>query len=463
MASYSFTHKPQAVPHVKTKFRRIVTPLPVPESLPLLERLYAIESRSMHGQLPVIWDRAEGFQVFDAWGNCWLDFSSTIFVANAGHGNHRIIEALRRVMNKPLLHTYTYASQERLDFIDYLIQHTPPQYEKAFLLSAGTEATECALKLMRLHGGKTGKRRGGILCFEGNWHGRTLGAQMMSWNPMQKAWIGYLDPDIHHLPFPYPWRAEVQDDPAGYFHKNVKLLLDQKRIDPEQDLCGVMLETFQGWGAVFYPNEFVHALVKFARDYGMLVAFDEMQAGFGRTGKLFGYMHYDVEPDILCCGKGASSSLPLAIVLGSQKVMDLPDSGSMSSTHSANPMVCAAGKANLEALIKDGLIENSDRLGRILHDDLRRLAAEFSHHISSVQGRGLLAAILFNSPRDGRPLTTLCDRIAERCMQRGLLVVHTGRESIKIAPPLCIALEALHEGLTVLKQTIRDCIVEGGH
>ena len=156
----------------------------------------------MHGQLPVVWDRAEGFQVFDAWGNCWLDFTSTIFVTNAGHGNPRIVAALRRVLDKPLLHTYTFATQERVDFIDYLIQNTPPQFEKAFLLSAGTEATECALKLMRLHGQSAGKRRGGVLCFEGNWHGRTLGAQMMGWNPKQKEWIGYQDPNIHHLPFP---------------------------------------------------------------------------------------------------------------------------------------------------------------------------------------------------------------------------------------------------------------------
>src|SRR3989338_10449758 len=113
-----------------------------------------------------------------------------------------------------------------------------------------------------------------------------------------------------------------------------------------------MLETYQGWGAIFYPPEFVQAIERFAKKYGMLLAFDEMQAGFGRTGKLFGYMHYGVEPDIICCGKGASSSLPLSIVLGIREIMDLPEIGSMSSTHSANPMVCAAGKANLESLLE---------------------------------------------------------------------------------------------------------------
>jgi 4-aminobutyrate aminotransferase / (S)-3-amino-2-methylpropionate transaminase / 5-aminovalerate transaminase len=460
MAGYGFSHTPQKVPYVETEFRRIKTAIPVPESIPLLEKLYDIESRAMHGQLPVVWNRAEGFQVYDAWGNCWIDFTSTIFVTNAGHGNPRIVAALKRVLDKPLLHTYTYASQERVDYLDSLIRHTPPQFEKAFLLSAGTEATECAFKLMRMHGQSVGKQRGGIICFEGNWHGRTLGAQMLSWNPKQKEWIGYIDPNIFHLSFPYPWRMEAMADSVAYFKDNLEKLLDEEKLDPAKDLCGFMIETFQGWGAVFYPPEFVKAVVEFAREHDMLVAFDEMQAGFGRTGKLFGYMHYGVEPDLLCCGKGASSGLPLALVLGSKKVMDLPDIGSMSSTHSANPLVCAAGQANLEALLEDGLIENSAKLGEVFHGELFRIQKRFSAHISSVQGKGLVAGVIFNNVQ-GQPLSALCDRISERCMQRGLLVVHTGRESIKLAPPLCIHEAALLEGLSVFEQTTNDCIAEG--
>ena len=176
MAGYSFTHKPIDVPHISTSFRNIQTPIPVPESVLLLESLYETESRSMHGQMPIIWDRAEGFQVHDPWGNTWIDFSSTIFVANAGHGNPRIIEALQRVLSKPLLHTYTFTSPERIEYVKYLIDKTPSQFEKAFLLSAGTEATEAALKLMRLKGQESGKQGNTVLCFEGNWHGRTMGA-----------------------------------------------------------------------------------------------------------------------------------------------------------------------------------------------------------------------------------------------------------------------------------------------
>lgn len=459
MSGHGFSHKPIKVPLVNTKYRVIQTPIPVPESISLLQRLYEAESQSMHGQLPVLWDKAEGFQVYDYWSNKWLDFSSTIFVTNVGHGNKRITRALKKVIEKPLLHTYTFTSVERIEYIDYLIKNTPKQFEKAFLLSAGTEASECALKLMRLNGLKLGKRKGGIICFEGNWHGRTLGAQMMGWNSKQKEWIGYLDPNIHHLPFPYPWRTDAWENPVKYFRDSLSKLLEEQQLDPEKDICGIMMEAFQGWCAVFYPVEFVQEVETFARECGALLAFDEMQAGFGRTGELFGYMHYGAEPDLLCCGKGASSSLPLSIVLGSKSVMDLPEIGSMSSTHSANPMVCAAGKANLEALIQDGLIENSKNLGKIFHDELDKFRNQFPDHLAHVQGKGLLAALIFTD-LEGKPLSAFCDRVSELCLQRGLLVVHTGRESIKLAPPLMIHEEALKEGIVVLQSAINDAIAE---
>jgi 4-aminobutyrate aminotransferase/(S)-3-amino-2-methylpropionate transaminase len=459
MSGLGFSHEPRQVPAVNTRYRKISTAIPVPESIPMLNRVYETESHSMHGQLPIIWDRAEGFQVYDAWGNQWLDFSSTIFVTNAGHGNKRIVDALRKVLDKPLLHTYTFTSPERYEYLDYLITHTPAQFEKAFLLSAGTEATEACLKLMRLHGQKQNKRRGGVLCFEGNWHGRTMGAQMMGWNPSQKEWIGFLDPNIHHLPFPYPWRNEAMADPRAYFRNAIRELVEKTGIDPKQDLCGIMMETFQGWGAVFYPAEFVQEAAAFAKENGLLLTFDEMQAGFGRTGELFGYMNYGVEPDLLACGKGAGSSLPLALVLGSKEIMDLPGIGSMSSTHSANPMVCAAGLANMQALIEDGMIDNSKKLGVIFHAALNELKNTYSSYISSVQGKGLLAAVIFND-KDGKPLSSLCDLISEKCLQKGLLVVHTGRESIKMAPPLMITREALMEGVETFAEAVKESVAE---
>jgi 4-aminobutyrate aminotransferase / (S)-3-amino-2-methylpropionate transaminase / 5-aminovalerate transaminase len=458
MASQGFSHTPIHVDAVNTQYRKITTQIPVPESIPLLEKMYSLESRSMHGQLPIIWDRASDFQVFDPYGNVWIDFTSTIFVANAGHANNRVTGALKRQLDKPLIHTYTYASKERIDYLEYLINNTPKQFEKAFLLSAGTEATETALKLMRLNGEINGKRKGGVICFNGAFHGRTMGAQMMTGNDKARDWIGYQDPNIYHLPFPYPWNKNT-GEARQYFRDTLEQLIEDKGIDPDKELCGFMLETFQGWGAVFYPQEFVEALVEFSHDNNMLVAFDEMQAGFGRTGKLFGYMHYGVEPDLLCLGKGASSGLPLSIVLGTKKVMDLPDIGSMSSTHSANPLCCVAGHETLKAMLDDGLVENSRRLGEIFHKSLNEIKKINQNTLKYVFGKGLLASLLFID-ENGQPLSQLCDKISEKAMQRGLLVVHTGRESIKLAPPLSITESALMEGVAVLEECIKDSVSE---
>jgi 4-aminobutyrate aminotransferase/(S)-3-amino-2-methylpropionate transaminase len=454
MAGGEFSHKPIKVKKIVTKYRTIKTLLPVPESIPLLKKMYSLEAQAMHGQYPMIWDRAEDFQIFDKWGNTWIDFTSTIFVANAGHSNKRIVRALKNLLDKPIIHTYTYASHERINYLDYLITSTPKQFEKAFLLSAGTEATEVALKLMRLNGQKKGKRRGGVVCFNGAYHGRTMGAQLMTGNQKAKEWIGYQDTNIHHIDFPYPWAVK---NSRNFFKTSIKQLLESNNLNADKDLCGFMLETFQGWGAVFYPDEFVQELMIFAQEHNMLVSFDEMQAGFGRTGKLFGYEHYKVEPDILCCGKGASSGLPLAIVLGSKEVMDLPAIGSMSSTHSANPLVCVAGHENLKAILEDGLIENSVKLGILLHQKLGEIKDKYPNHIKYIFGKGLLAALIFID-NEGNPLGKFCDMVSEKAFQKGLLVVHTGRESIKLAPPLSINREALIEGIDVLEECIRESI-----
>jgi 4-aminobutyrate aminotransferase-like enzyme len=245
--------------------------------------------------------------------------------------------------------------------------------------------------------------------------------------------------------------------PRDYFRKAMDALLQEKQLNAKTDLCGFLLETFQGWGAVMYPPEFVQEVEVFARENGALVAFDEMQAGFGRLGKLFGYMHYGVEPDLLCCGKGASSSLPLSMVLGRREVMDLPPIGSMSSTHSANPLACAAGQANLQALLQDGLIENSRVLGEVFHVRLNEMKSTFSDHIGRVLGRGLLAALHFVD-RNGTPLVDIANGVCQEAMRRGLLVVHTGRETIKLAPPLCINEDAMIEGLSVLSDSIKAVI-----
>ncbi len=456
MAAGSYNLKPHPVPKIKTKHRLIKTELPAPGTEKIFADLEQYESNSMHGQMPIVWEKAENFSVWDIGGNKFIDFTSGIFVANAGHGNPRIVKAIKGLLKKPLLHSYTYPTKERRDYLKYLIDHTPKQFEKAFLLSAGTEATEVALKLMRVVGTKRGKMRPGIIAFEGNWHGRTLGAQMMSHNPKQKEWIGYQDPNIFHLPFPYPWREDAIKDPKAFFLSSLETLAKEKNIDPKTDIAGFMLETFQGWGAVFYPMAFVEAVAEFAKANNIILAFDEMQSGFGRTGKLFGYMHYGVEPDLLACGKGASSGVPLSIVLGSKEIMDSTDVGAMSSTHSANPLVCVVGHANLRALIEDKIIENAEKMGVILHKRLNEIKGRYPELISDILGKGLMASVIFTRGKDRKPLGAFVSHVSERSLESGLILVHTSRGSIKIGPPLTITKEALLEGLLVLEQAIGE-------
>ncbi|SNZ08840.1 aspartate aminotransferase family protein [Cohaesibacter gelatinilyticus] len=454
MASHIFSRAPQPVQPIETKHRSIKTSIPCPGTADILTRLDATESRSMHGQLPLVWDRANNYNVYDAAGNKWIDFTSCIFVANVGHSNPHLSSSIAATLDRPLYSCYAYGNEIRATYLEKLLEFAGKPFEKAFLLSAGTEATEAALKLIRMHGQKVGKRRGGIVTIQNNWHGRTMGAQMLSSNEGQKSWIGNLDSDIHHIPFPYPWDT---NDKTGLDVLDKGLTqLKENGVDLSQDIAGFMLETFQGWGAVFYPKEYVQAIKDICDKYDILLAFDEMQAGFARCGKAFGYEHYEVEPDLICVGKGMGGGVPISGVLGRKHIMDLPDIGNMSSTHSANPMCCAAGLAVLEEIQSKDLVEESRRKGDLLFAELKKLEARFPHRMGPSLGRGLLAAIFLYKPNTREADGPFGSRVCELAMQKGLLMVHTGRESIKLGPPLTIPDDAIIEAMEILG----DCIAE---
>ena len=452
MEKYKISNIPKEVPLVETKFRKIKTKIPVPESILIFEELEKYEARSMHGQLPIVWDKAEDFQVFDKYGNCWIDFTSTIFLANSGHANPSVVSAIKEVADKKLLHTYTFANEYRVKFLKKLIEIIPPYLKKAFLLSSGTEATESALKLIRMYGQTSRLSKIKVISFLGNMHGRTMGAEMLKGDPKGSAWIGYKDPNIHHLIFPYPWNPRE-------FKKDIEEIQKKEGFDAD-DICGFIMESYQGWGAILYPKDYIKELYNFAKEHKALVVFDEVQGGFGRTGKLFVYQHYDVEPDLVCLGKAISGSLPLSAVVGKAEIIDLPETGSMSSTHSANPLSCAAGLANLDAIEKNKLVEESARKGEILHSLLNKIKEKFPDYISYILGKGLLAAIITTDSKTHQPDGLIASKVCEKAMQKGLLLVHTGRESIKIGPPLTIKDEALIEGIGVIEECFSEVIKE---
>mgnify|MGYP001180001159 CR=1 FL=1 len=454
MSSNTFERSPQKVKFINTKYREIKTKIPCHGTEEVLKKLDTFESRSMHGQLPLVWDSAYDSNIFDSAGNKFLDFTSAIFFANVGHSNDRVSKYMMQTLKKPITGCYAYGNSIRAEYLEKLVDFAGTNFEKAFLMSAGTEATEAAFKLMRMNGQKIKKERLGIIAFENNWHGRTTGAQMMSGNLEQKKWIGNLDKDIHHLKFPYEWSLNGTSG-KDFFEKQINKLISDG-IDPSKDICGMIFETFQGWGAIFYPKDFVIAASEFAKKYGILIAFDEMQSGFGRTGKPFGYMHYDIEPDLLCCGKGMGNGYPLSGVIGKSAVMDLPEIGNMSSTHSANPLACSAGLAVIDEIQSNDLINETIRKGRIFKDKLDLIKEKSKNNIAYINAKGLIGAILFQDPITKEPVSDLPSKVCELCLQKGLLVVHTGRESIKLGPPLNITDEALIEGLEVIEEVILD-------
>ncbi|HUV09244.1 MAG TPA: aspartate aminotransferase family protein, partial [Spirochaetia bacterium] len=330
MASYNLT--PRDVQKVNTKYRKIQTRIPVPESVPIFERLMKSEPRSMHGQPPIIWDRAEGIQVYDRWGNMWLDWSCGVLVTNAGHGRKEIRDALRKLVDKPLLATYVFPHELRAELTEMLQAVAPKKAEyKVFVMSTGSEATENAIKLARTYGVKKGgERKHVIVGYDGAFHGRTLGAQLAGGMPDGKKWIVRTDVGFITTPFP-----------DGY--RNERLSFDQfletlkKHNLTGEDIAGVISESYQGIGPNFFPNQYAQDLEQWCRKNDVVLIMDEVQGGFGRTGKMFCYEHYGIEPDLICCGKGISSSLPISAVIGRADIMNLYAPGSMTSTHSGSP------------------------------------------------------------------------------------------------------------------------------
>ena len=378
-------------------------------------------------------------------------FKKIILVINKSH--KKFIKKINKAVNKKLIHSYIYANKLREEYLKKLINFSGKNFQKAFLLSSGSEATEAALKLMRMYGKKINKRKYGILSFHGNWHGRTVGSQMMSGNLKQQEWIGLRDKNIHYLTFPYEWDV-YKKDPIINLHKDLKNLKN-KGISLEKDICGIIIETFQGWCSSFYPVNYIKKLADICRKNKILITFDEIQAGFGRTGKKFGYEHYNIKPDLICCGKAMGNGYPLSGVLGKQKILDIPNPGEMSSTHSANPIACAAGISVLEEIKKKKLIFQSSKKGKILNKKLKLIKQNNLDLILSVQSKGLIGAIIFKN-KNIKSGSYIASKICEKAMQKGLLLVHTSRESIKIGPPLTITEKALIEGLDIIEECINE-------
>jgi 4-aminobutyrate aminotransferase-like enzyme len=456
--TYKFSYIPVKIKPVSTRYRRIKTKVPAPGTIPILKKSLKYEPSSMNVLLPLVWDKAVDYQVFDGFGNKWIDFTSGIFVANTGNSNKESIKAAIGVLEKPLMHTFLYPTLYRANLAKKLVEIAPNGMDKALILSTGAEVTETALKIARIWGEKQSKKKNIIVAFEGAFHGETMGAKTMSGNEKAKEWIGTLDPNIVHLPYPTNYLesldVENSDFGADIFEKDIKEL--GKKINLK-NIAGFMLESYQGWAAMFFPKGYVKALRKFASKNKNLVMFDEVQAGFGRTGKLFACNYYGVKPDVICCGKGISGGLPLSAVLSRSELLNV-DSGGLNSTHAGNPVSCAAALANINYLVKNKLANKAYRNGNIIYKFLLNLQKEFPDRVKSIHGKGFAYAAIITKPGTDELDTDLVDKILEKAFQKGLLMIRTGKGSIKLGPPLTIPREALIEGLSVLRESFIESI-----
>ena len=446
--------RPVPTKPVQSRWRRIVTAIPAPDSVPIIERLRALEPRSMSGMPPILWHEAQGFLVRDPYGNQWIDLTSAIMLANAGHAHPKILRAIGQAADQKLLASYIFPTEVRQKLTEKLLSLAPLLDAKAILFSSGTEANECAMSLMRQHGQNISSKKVGILSFEGCFHGRTLGAALAGGSPQPSDSVNCQQFCHYQIPFPFSpnciWNHPDQLCDGSCFRKSVDLLT-QRGIGPDQ-IAGIIAEPLPGWATWPIPPGFARDLADWAKQNDILITFDEVQTGSGRTGKFFGFEHTGITPDLIVMGKGLSSSLPVSAVIGPKQLMDEPVPGQMSSTHSGNPLCAAAALANLEVIETEGLVEASAKTGALVLERLQTLQTDFPDHFLSIHGRGLFISAHFKRPEDSQPDAAFADALACEAVRRGVLMFTTGRGFIKFVPPLCIDREAALEAVDVIRE-----------
>ena len=450
---------PQPTEPVQSRWRRIVTPIPAPDSVAAIEALRAVEPKSMAGMPPVLWDQAEGFLVRDAYGNQWIDVSSGIMAANAGHGHPRIRRAIQQAVDRKLLLTYAFASEIRRKLLRKLCSLAPFEDAKAIVFSAGTEATECAMMLMRRHGQRLQRAKTGIVSFAAGYHGRTLAAALASGTRGSTDWLPRGRAGHYQIPFPFcprcPWGRDAYDRCGRRCFENGLMMLRLWGVGPDR-IAGFIGESMPGWATWPLPDDFAAALTEWAAEHRILVTFDEVQSGCGRTGRFCGFEHSGGMPDLITMGKGLTSSLPVSAVIGRRELMDQPQPGDMSSTHGGNPICAATALACLEVIEDEKLVEASAGTGALALARLGELAEAFPDRVLSVHGRGLFISVHLTRPDDGRPDVELANAVPLQAVRRGVMMFTTGREFFKFAPPLGIDPDAALEAADV----IRDCMAD---
>ena len=458
--SRKYSLEPVRVSRIETKYRRIVTPtLPSPRTIKLIQELEKHEPRSMFGQVPIGIKRTYGINVEDVDGNIFLDGTSGVLVTNIGHTHRAVTEAVKRQLEE-FHFVYCFPYEKRLQLVKKLVEITPENLDCVFLLTTGSETVEAAIKNARRYGIETaGPEKRVIISFKNSFHGRTMGAQMAGGIEPLKSWIGYQDPGLIQVEFPNCYHCWKGRDGYSNCVDDCVDLVRAKFEELEGRVVGVLSETYQGRGAIFPPDGYYQKIAGICRENDALLILDEVQAGFGRTGKLFAFEHYNVAPNLLCVGKGITSSLPLSALIGESRVMNYFEPGSMTSTHGANAVCVAAALANINELLRDDMwiVRNAAETGKVLGDRLMKLKDKYEE-VGNVTGKGMVYGIEMVKDRETKePHADLAFQTVLEAYHRGVLLfapIGAGHNIIKINPPLIMEKEAAEELAYVIDEAI---------
>jgi 4-aminobutyrate aminotransferase len=430
----------------------IHTALPGPKAQALLARDEQYMSPSYTRIYPLVCARGSGAVIEDVDGNLFLDFTAGIAVTATGHCHPEVVAAIQDQAAKLIHMSGTdFYYQPQIDLAQRLAEVAPGDSPKrVFFTNSGAEALEAALKLARWH---TGRSR--AIAFFGAFHGRTYGAMSLSGSKLvHRRGFSPLVPDIHHVVFPRGC-AQCEDAAAGCAcvrHIEETVL---KRTAPPEEVAAFFVEPIQGEGGYHVsPPGFLPALRELCDRYRILLVFDEVQSGMGRTGKMFAAEHWEVEPDIVCLAKGIASGMPLGAIIARDTVMDWPP-GSHASTFGGNPVSCRAALATL-ALLEGEYIANAAARGEQLRQGLLRLQQRFSE-IGDVRGLGLMVAADVVKDRASNTLDhDLRDEIVQAAFRRGLLLLGCGEGALRFCPPLCVTAAQIDSALAILAQVLAE-------
>ena len=424
-------------------------PLPGPKSKVLLEQWHKYEADVTGYQAPLVWDHGKGMVVTDVDGNIYLDWTCGVLVTNVGHCHPHLVAAVQKAAGR-LLNNYECANVERIEAAKRLVQALPKHLDKVFFLSTGAEATEAAARLMKRRSGKFE-----IVSFEGGFHGRTTAAAAMGGMPGPKRGYGPTLPGAIRAAFPNPYR-----DPLGFcdgspqFKKYFDYLDITMAANTTGSLAGVIVEPYQGAsGFIFPPKGWLKKLEEWTHARGLLLAIDEVQASYGRTGKMWAIEHENIQADILTIGKAIGCGVPVSAVAATSDVFSCLHKGELSSTLGGNTVSSAAVCAVLDIYEKEPLVENSAKMGAYMKPRLTAMA-EKCPYLGDVRGMGLVMGLEFvKDKKTKQPAPELIHPLIDDAANHGLLIGSVGfyGNVIRVAPPLTITQAEADESLAIME------------